>query len=96
MTPGRLSPQSKFTLVPSHGSTFVYTKCHAGASHPGVSAPRFFYRGENFTPARNLAAVSCKREMTTRFGVKSVWLWNGMGSPCVMFAILNHTSILSK
>ena len=72
------------------------TKCHAGASHPGVSAPRFFYRGENFTPARNLAAVSCKRKMTTRFGVKSVWLWNGMGSPCIMFAILNHTSILSK
>ena len=25
--------------------------------------------GENFTPVRNLAAVSCKRETTTRFGV---------------------------
>ena len=48
------------------------TKCHAGASHPGVSWPRFLYRGENFTPVRNLAAVSCKRETTTRFGVKSV------------------------
>ena len=50
------------------------TKCYAGASHPGVSSPRFLYRGENFTPVRNLAAVSCKRETTTRFGVKH---WNG-------------------
>ena len=48
------------------------TKCHASASHPGVSSPRFLYRGENFTPVRNLATVSCKRETTTRFGVKSV------------------------
>ena len=47
-------------------------KCHAGASHPGVSSPRLLYRGENFTPVRNLATVSCKRETTTRFGVKSV------------------------
>ena len=38
------------------------TKCRAGTS----------YRGENFTPVRNLATVSCKRETTTRFGVKSV------------------------
>ena len=30
------------------------------------------YRGENFTPVRNLTTVSCKREMTARFGVKSV------------------------
>ena len=49
------------------------TKCHAGASHPGVSSPRLLYQGENFTPVRNLAAVSCKRETTTRFGVKSVY-----------------------
>ena len=48
------------------------TKCRAGASHPGVSSPRFLYRGENFTLVRNLASVSCKRETTTRFGVKSV------------------------
>ena len=48
------------------------TKCHAGASHPGVSSPRLLYRGENFTPVRNLATVSCKRETTTRFGLKSV------------------------
>ena len=49
------------------------TKCHAGASHPGVSSTRFLYRGENFTPVRNLATVSCKRETTTRFGVKSAY-----------------------
>ena len=49
------------------------TKCYAGVSHPGVSSPRFSHRGENFTPVRNLATVSCKRETTTHFGVKSVW-----------------------
>ena len=38
------------------------TKGYAGASHPGVSSPRFSHRGENFTPVRNLATVSCKRE----------------------------------
>ena len=51
--------------------------------------------GENFTPVQNLAAVSCKRETTTRFGVKSVCRKTGTGSACVMFAILNHTCILS-
>ena len=48
------------------------TKCHAGTSHPGMSSPQFLYRGENFTPVRNLVTVSCKRETTIRFGVKSV------------------------
>ena len=48
------------------------TKCHAGASHPGVSSPQFLYGGENFTPVRNLTTVSCKGETTIRFGVKSV------------------------
>ena len=71
------------------------TKCHAGASHPGVSSPRLLYRGENFTPVRNLATVSCKRETTTHFGVKSVCRQTGTGSTCVMFAILNHMCILS-
>ena len=69
MTPGRLLPQSEFTLVPSHDTN---TKCHAGTSHPGVSSPLFSYRGANFTPVQNLATVSCKRETTTRFGGKSV------------------------
>ena len=40
------------------------TKCHAGASHPGVSSLRCLYRSENFTAVRNLATVSCKRETT--------------------------------
>ena len=35
------------------------TKCPASESHPGVSSPRSLYRGENFTPVRNLATVSC-------------------------------------
>ena len=70
------------------------TKCYACASHPGVSSSRFSYRGENFTPVRNLATISCKRKTTTRFGVKSVCRSEtGTGSACVMFAILNHTCI---
>ena len=48
------------------------TKCHVGTSHPGMSSPRFLCRGENFTPVRNLARVSCKGETTTSFGMKSV------------------------
>ena len=70
MTPGRLSPRSEFTPVPSHGSIFVYVI--PAQIHAGASSPRFLYRGENFTPVRNLATVSCKHETTTRFGVKSV------------------------
>jgi len=37
------------------------TKCHTG-----VSSPRLLDRGENFTPVRNFAMVSCKRETTFR------------------------------
>ena len=48
------------------------TKSHAGASRPGVSSLRLSHQGENFTPVRNLATVSCKHETTTRVGVKSV------------------------
>ena len=57
MTPGRLSLERvnsgslSWLYICLHDTT---TKCHAGASHPGVSSPRFFYRGENFTPIRNL------------------------------------------
>ena len=42
--------------------TICITKCHAGASHPSVSSPRLLYPGENFSPIRNLAMVSCKGE----------------------------------
>ena len=49
------------------------TKSHPGESRPGVSSLRLSHRGENFTPVRNLATVSCKHETTrTPFGVKSV------------------------
>ena len=77
MTPGRLSRPREFTRSGSLSWLYIClhdttTKYHACASHPGVSSPRLLYRGENFTPVRNLAAVSCKREMTNRFGVKSV------------------------
>ena len=79
MTAGRLSRLHEFTPVPSHSSIFVQftTKCHAGASHAGasqagVSSPPLLYLGEDFTPGRNLATALCKRETTTRSGVKSV------------------------
>ena len=45
---------------------------NAGASHSSMSSPRLLYQSENFTLVRNLATVSCKRETTARFGVKSV------------------------
>ena len=40
MTPGRLSPRSEFTPVPSHGSIFVYMippqiSCWRESVHPG-------------------------------------------------------------
>ena len=94
MTPGRLSRPRKFTPVPSsrlyiclHDTT---TKCH-----PGVSSPRLLYLAENFTSVRNLATESCKHESTTRFGLKLVCRLTGTGRAFVMFAILNHTCILS-
>ena len=46
---------------------YTATKCHAGASHTGVSSPRLLCWSENFTPVRNFVTVSCKRETTTRF-----------------------------
>ena len=61
-----------FPLMALYLVTWYHHKCHAGASHPGVSSPPFLYQGENFIPLRNLATVSCKLETTTRFGVKSV------------------------
>ena len=71
MTPGRLSRWSEVTPVPSYGSTFVYMILPQNVI-TRVESPRLLYRGENFTPVLNLATVSCKSEMTRRFGVKSV------------------------
>ena len=57
--PGRVfSGSLSWLYICLHDTT---TKCHAGASHPRLSWPRFLYRGENFTPIQNLGAVSCKR-----------------------------------
>ena len=93
MTLGRLSPRSEFNPVPSHGSIIV-DMIPPQNFNPGVSSPLFLYRGENFTPVRNLATVSCKRETTTRFGVKSVCRQTKTGSACIMSPILNQTCIL--
>ena len=83
--PARVHPGSlSWFYICLHDTT---TKCHAGTSHPGVSSAQLLYRGENFTPLRNFAKVSCKREMTTRFGVKSVCRWTGTGCANVLFAI---------
>ena len=71
MTPGRLSPRSEFTPVPSHGSIFVYMIPPQNVMPVRVTPA---YRGENFTPVRNLAKVSCERDTTSHFGVKD---WNG-------------------
>ena len=75
MTPGRLSRRRNFTC----------TKCHASASHTGLSSPRLLYWSENFTPVGIYARVSCKRETNTRFGVKSVCRQTGTGNACVVF-----------
>ena len=59
------------------------TKCHAVASHPEVSSFRLLYWSE----VKNFTMASCKREMTTCFGVKSVCKLTGMGGTCIMFPI---------
>ena len=68
------------------------TKRHAGGIHPSVISPLLLYRGENLSPVRNLATVSCIRETTRRFGVPIDWNWKHTRN---VFAILNHTCILS-
>ena len=65
MTPARVHSGSlSWLYICLH---YTATKCHAGASHTGVSSPRLLYCRENFTPVRNFVTVSCKRETTTRF-----------------------------
>ena len=70
MTPGDFRPGASSLRFPLM-ALYLFTWYHHKISCRRES-PRFLYRGENFTPVRNLAAVSCKRETTTRFGVKSV------------------------
>ena len=59
-----MTPRRLFQGVHNGSLSWLYiclhdttTKCHAGASHLGVSSPRFLHRSENFTPVRNLATV---------------------------------------
>ena len=49
-----------------------HQKMSCKSESPSVSSPWFLYQRENFTAVRNVAAVSCKRETTTRFSMKSV------------------------
>ena len=70
-TRGTFAPE----LVHSGSLSWLYiylhdttTKCHAGTSHPSMSSQRLLCGGENFTPVRNLAMVSCRRKTTQSFG----------------------------
>ena len=96
MTPERLSRRRKFPPVPSHDYIFVYIIPPQNFM-PARVTPAWVHPG-CCTGARiswNLATVSCKRKSTTRFGVKSVCRLTVTGCAFVMFAILNHTCILS-
>ena len=63
-----LSGSLSWLYICLHDTT---TKCHAGASHPGVSSPRFLYRGENW--------ISLRYEISQRYHVnaKRPPDWNG-------------------
>ena len=96
MTPGRLSSQASSLQFPLMALLFTWYHHEMLCQHKSLRREfRFLYQGKNFSPVRNLATVSCKRETTTHFGVKSVCWQTGTGSTCVMFAILNHMCILS-
>ena len=99
MTPGRLSPRSDFTPVPSHGFVFVYMIPPQNVM-PARVTPAWVHPG-SCTGAR----ISLRYEISQRHHVNAkrppVSVWNrstgrpGTGSACVMFTIWNHTSILS-
>ena len=90
MTPGRLSPRSEYTPVPSDGSIFVYMIPPQNVM-PAQVTPAWVHPG-SCTGAR----ISLRYEIWQRYHVNAkrppVSVWNtGTGSACVMFAILNHT-----
>ena len=91
MIPGRLSHWREFNPVPSLSSEFVYMispkKVMLARLRPARVHLGCCTRVKNSVPARNLATVSCKRETTTRSGVKSASRWAGTGSTCVHFLI---------
>ena len=60
------------------------TKCHAGASRPGVSSLRLSHRGE--ISLRCEISQRCHVETTTRFGMKS------FSSPEPLGLICNRTT----
>ena len=95
MTPGRVSPRSEFTPVPSHGSTFVYMIPPQNVM-PARVTPAWVHPG-CCTGAR----ISLRYEISQRYHVNAKRphvsvgnRWTGTGSACVMFAIWNHTYIL--
>ena len=61
-----------FPLMALHLFTWYHHKMSCRRESPQCEPPRLLYRGENFIPVRNLTTLSCKRETTTRVGVKSV------------------------
>ena len=91
MTPGQLSHSHKITLVPSHGSTFVYMIPPQNDMPPRVTP--VVVPGQEIHSSTKSRNVSCKCETNTRFGVESVSRQTGTGSACVMFAILNGTRV---
>ena len=62
----------RFPLVALHLFTWYHHKMLCRRESPRREFTPVFYRGEIVTPVRNLRTVSCKRETTTSFGVKSV------------------------
>ena len=88
MTPGRLSRRDEFTPVPSHGSTFVYM-IPPQKVMPARVAPAWVHSG-----CRTGARISLQYEISQRYHVNT----NDHPFRCeigLMFAILNHTCILS-
>ena len=88
MTPGRPSPRSEFTPVPSHGSIFVSMIPPQNVMPARVTSARVH------PGSRTGARISLRYEISQRHHVTRNDQ-TGTGSACVMFAILNHKCILS-
>ena len=85
----------RFPLMNLYLFTWYHHKMSCQRESPRREFTPVVVPGENFTSVRKLATVSCKRESTTCFGLKSVCRYTGTGSAFVMFAISNHRCILS-
>ena len=62
----------RFPLMALYLFTWYHHKMPCRREPPWREFTPVLVPRRDFTPVRNLAAVSCKRETTTRFGVKSV------------------------